>query len=150
MEEYVENPTAESHIAIAQLRTKGNHVKFIKVSIFFRIDLSYKTSKDVKETLAIWTSRSFLHLIGSCTRGKRACENENGISENCCNNPDCDLDLIKSRPWDENLGIIPECYNRCDDEICYNTSKKTMIKYILNIEQIDLIVESKYRLYIDL
>ena len=59
----------------------------------------------------------------SCTRGHIECGNGDGNAKKCCNDPNCDLDTVKSLPWDENLGISHDCYQRCDENMCYNTSK---------------------------
>ena len=59
----------------------------------------------------------------SCGRGQIECNNGFGETEVCCNDEKCDLDRIKSLPWDENLGVVHGCYKRCDENMCYNTSK---------------------------
>ena len=55
------------------------------------------------------------------------CLNGNGESGNCCDDPNCDLDRIKSLPWSPSLGLTPDCYQRCDQNKCYNTCRNINI-----------------------
>ena len=47
------------------------------------------------------------------------CQNEEGESENCCNGNKCDLDTIKSLPWDPQFGKDEKCYKYCGTNECY-------------------------------
>ena len=58
-----------------------------------------------------------------CSRGQVQCDSGNGVTETCCSDRSCDLDRIKSLPWEESLGITHACYQRCDQNRCYSTSK---------------------------
>ena len=64
-----------------------------------------------------------INFLDSCNRGKVTCENGNGETGACCNDQRCDLDTIRSLPWNQNLGFTPDCYQRCDEKRCYNTCK---------------------------
>lgn len=64
--------------------------------------------------------------IDSCGRGQIECENGLGETNMCCNDKRCDLDRIKSLPWDETLGVVHSCYKRCNESFCMNTSKNLM------------------------
>ena len=70
----------------------------------------------------VMQNNNFLTPKGSCARGHIECGNGDGNSKKCCNDPNCDLDRVKSLPWDENLGLSHDCYRRCDENMCYNTS----------------------------
>ena len=60
-----------------------------------------------------------INFLDSCGRGNIPCENEEKVVETCCNDKNCDLDRIKSLPWNANLGFNRECYKRCDENECY-------------------------------
>ena len=57
----------------------------------------------------------------TCSRGQILCDNGDGVAETCCNDPSCDLDRIKSLPWDQSLGVTPGCYKQCSENKCNNT-----------------------------
>ena len=61
--------------------------------------------------------------LDNCDRGQISCGNGLGENQNCCNDRNCDLDRIKSLPWEDSLGINHACYQRCDQNKCYSTSK---------------------------
>ena len=84
------------------------------------------TSLNVKSFWLIWfQTHTTINLVDSCSRGNVSCENAEKDAENCCNDKNCDLDRIKSLPWNSNLGLNHGCYKRCDQNECYETGIDT-------------------------
>ena len=67
-----------------------------------------------------------INVLAPCDRGRTSCRNENGDLGNCCSGDRCDLDKIKSLPWDPTFGVNDACYHHCDNDKCYSTGKPTL------------------------
>ena len=116
---------------IVPLDTKETRVNFQEV-LFCKFDKNSK-SKSPNVFYTQDYNSPFRKFSDNCERGQISCGNGLGENQNCCNDRNCDLDRIKSLPWDESLGIAHACYDNCNHEKCNGTSKLILtLFYIFN------------------